>query len=170
MRDQCVIAEYDSAEKAQVGLEVLEKNGFTTETVSVVSRRNEESVGALAHLERDAPETSEDRPEETSTGLGMLLGGGVAAPIAAFTMVGPFMLAGPIAGIAAGAVAGRVLGGAHKWGVHESARESYERRVKEGAVLIIVHDDSIRLDDAESVLSTTQPRKLDRFAFSEQES
>lgn len=169
MHDRCVIAEYDSPETARVGLEVLEKNGFTTETVSVVTHRDKASVGELSHLERDATEAPEGPPNETPTGLGMLLGGGVAAPIAAFTMVGPFMLAGPIAGIAAGAAVGRLLGSTNEWGVHESAREAYERRVHEGAVLVIVHDEPLRLDEAESVLSTTSPRNLDRFAYSEQE-
>lgn len=168
MHDQCVIAEYESAEQARIGLEVLEKAGFTTEAVSVVTRRND-SAGELAHLDRDAAEQPEGPPNETPTGLGMLLGGGVAAPLAAFTMVGPFMLAGPIAGIAAGAAVGRVLGSTKAFGVHESAREAYERRVQEGAVLVMVHDEAMRLDEAEAVLSTTDPQKLDRFAYSEQQ-
>lgn len=173
MHGRCVIAEYDSAEQARVGLEVLEKSGFNTETVSVVTRRHKETVDELAHLDEDAEEVhpepaDEDVPEETPTGLGMLLGGGLAAPLAAFTMIGPFMLAGPIAGIAAGGAVGRILGGTKRWGVHESAREAYERRVQEGAVLVMVHDEAMRLDEAETLLSTTHPRRLDRFAYSEQ--
>ena len=164
MYAQCVIAEYRSRADARIGLEVLEKRHFSPDAVSVVSRQEEDSVDELGHLQEGA------KPGQTSdkaAGLGTLLGGAVATPIALSTAVAPFFIAGPLAGMVAGAAVGGALGGTKHWGVNEEAAQTYQQRVEQGSVLVIINDEEGRLNEAEAALKTTDTVTLERFAYSE---
>lgn len=166
---RCLIAEFDHSEAAKVGLEVLEKNGFTLENVSVVSSVSDPAAEHLHEL-HDLPghHSADALPDDRNTSLGMLIGGSLAAPIAAGTLVGPFIIAGPLVGMALGAAVGSLLKGTKKWGVDHDVSADYEQRVTEGAVLIIVNDqDDSRLNEAQALLETTSPRSLDQFQVTE---
>ena len=157
-----IVAEYASADEANVGLEVLEKEGFTPESVSVISRQ-EGSTEELGQLKEHHQQHSSS---EKTTGLGALIGGAVATPIAVTTMIGPFLVAGPLAGMAAGAVVGGLGGHARSWGADEEASARYERRVADGGVLVIVHGSEARLAQAKRGLKTTNQLSIEEFATS----
>ncbi len=163
---KCLIAEYETNAAAKVGLEVLEKSGFTLDQVSVVSHADDSASEHLHDLQ-DEPESQQSgasAPEGRNTSLGMLIGGTVAAPIAAGTLIGPFMIAGPLVGIAIGAVVGSLIK-MENWGVTHDVTADYEQRVKSGSVLVIVHDVSdLTLDDAKASLKTTGPKSLEKHA------
>lgn len=162
MHGEMLVAEYASPEDASVGLEVLEKEGFTTESVSVVSRQE----GSTEEIEDLHDRRGQHSSGEKTTGLGALIGGVVATPIAVTTMIGPFLIAGPLAGMAAGAVVGGLAGNARSWGADETMSERYEKRVANGGVLVIVHDRSARLAEAKRGLKTTNHISLEEFATS----
>lgn len=166
---RCLIAEFDHSEAAKAGLEVLEKNGFTLENVSVVSSVSDPAAEHLHEL-HDLPghEPVDTSPDDRNTSLGMLIGGSLAAPIAAGTLVGPFIIAGPLVGMALGAAVGSLLKGTKKWGVEHDVAADYEQRVTEGAVLIIVNaHEEARLAEAQRLLETTSPRSIDQFEVTE---
>ncbi|QEG39743.1 DUF1269 domain-containing protein [Roseimaritima ulvae] len=162
---RCLIAEYDHSEAAKAGLEILEKNGFTLENVSVVSNVSDPAAEHLHEL-HDLPQhgSADTLTDDRNTTLGMLIGGSLAAPIAAGTLIGPFIIAGPLVGMALGAAVGSLLKGTKKWGVEHDVAADYEERVREGAVLIIVnaHEDA-RLNEAQTLLDTTSPRSIEAF-------
>ncbi len=169
---KCVVAEFQNNVEAKVALEVLETDGFTLEQVSVVSSTTDPSASRLHDLdeERHHRENVEPANDEHNTGLGMLIGGSVAAPIAAGTLIGPFIVAGPLVGMAIGAAVGSLLGSTKKWGVDKDLSQDYEQRVKAGSVLIIVNDeDDVRLKEAYRLLQTADPKSIERFDV-EQES
>ncbi len=162
---KCLIAEYETNAAAKIALEVLEEKQLTIEYVSVVSHANDPSAEHLRHLEDEHDESysSASAPEGRGTSLGMLIGGTLAAPIAAGTLVGPFIIAGPLVGIAVGAAIGS-LAGMKRWGVAHDVTADYEKRVKSGSVLVIVHDvDDVTLDNAREVLKATHPKSLERY-------
>lgn len=165
---KCVIAEYETTAAAKVSLEALEAAGFTLEHVSVVSSVSDPAAKQLHHLESAHHEhSSPSAPESKSVSLGMLIGGSVATPIAVGTLVGPFVIAGPIVGIAIGAAVGSLLSNTDRWGVHHDVSADYEARVQAGSVLVIVNaSDAHRLDSAERLLETTDPKSLGRFESS----
>ncbi|QEG40477.1 DUF1269 domain-containing protein [Roseimaritima ulvae] len=157
---QCVVAEYASMSDADLGLKVLETADFTPETVSVVSRSEQgasNEAGRLDDTVADSP------PADASIGMGGAVGGTLGAVLGAASMIGPFMVVGPLLGAAAGAGAGGLLGATEQWGVGEDDTRGYEQRVQEGAVLVIVSDTSRRLTEAERLLQTTDPESLRRF-------
>ncbi len=163
---KCLIAEYETTAAAKVGLEVLEKNGFTLEKVSVVSSADDPAATHLRDLQDPQHErvSSASAPEGRNISLGMLIGGTVAAPLAAGTLVGSFIIAGPLVGIAIGAAVGSLVNMQH-WGVADDVSANYEQRVTAGSTLVIVHDvDDRQLDDAEASLEATEPKSLERFA------
>jgi uncharacterized membrane protein len=158
---KCLIAEYDTSAAAKVALEILEVNAFTLETVSVVSKATDPAVKHLRELENES--SSQNRP----TSLGMLLGGTIAAPIAAGTLIGPFIIAGPLVGMALGAAIGGLVGSMQRWGVADDISADYEKRVRAGSVLIIVHDVDIdRLREAREQLVSTDPKSLESYELS----
>ncbi|QDT07050.1 hypothetical protein K227x_54750 [Rubripirellula lacrimiformis] len=165
---KCLIAEYDTSAAAKLALEVLEKCGFTLNQVSVVANADDPAAAYLKDLPRKDPhEQSEQHsasaPEGRSTSLGMLIGGTVAAPIAAGTLVGPFIIAGPLLGMAIGAAVGGLFD-MESWGVEQDTTADYQQRVKSGSVLVIVHDvDQRRLSEARTTLNATDPKSLSAY-------
>jgi len=158
--NQCLLAEYESFSNAKVGLQVLETADFTSDTVSIVTRADDPALGGL---DETADRTTDSPPSGTSTGVGSAVGGSLGAALGAMTMIGPLMVAGPLVGLAAGAGAGAALSQTERWGVDHDLIEDYEAKIAEGAVLILITGDSIRLDDAERLLKTTDVRSLNRF-------
>ncbi len=159
MSEHIAIAEYETLSKAAIGIEVLEKSGFTNNEVTLISIA--ENHGSLASV--TVPESEKELAVGASTGLGMLIGGTVAAPIAMGTMIGPLMVAGSLVGL----VLGAGLGGLFEVSPPKSWKEKaadYESRVQAGSVLIVVDANSrVRLDDAVNPLKTTGPVSLERF-------
>lgn len=166
---ECLIAEYESRTAAKDALERLERAHFTLENVSIVSDASDPAAEHLEGLqsEDDSTPASISAPEGRTTSLGMLIGGSIAAPIAAGTLIGPFIIAGPLVGMALGAVVGRWLGGMQQWGVSLDVSADYQKRVQAGAVLVIVHDvDAARLTNANEVLRETHPLTLEKYQVS----
>lgn len=120
-------------------------------------------TSAAAKLALEALEVNKFTLEEVSVVSGV--DDPAAAPIAAATMIDPFIVAGPLLGMAVGAAVGGLLKSTSEWGVDLDATKDYERRVREGAVLIIVHSENrVSLDEAEAVLKTIGPDSIRRFA------
>ncbi len=162
---KCLIAQYESNGAAKLGLEVLEKGGFTLRTVSIVSKADDPSAKYLrdSHDAGDRPDPGVSPPDSRGATLGMLIGGTVAAPIAAGTLIGPFIIAGPLVGMAIGAAVGSLLQ-MDRWGVAHDVSADYEKRVRSGDVLVIVHDvDDLELNDAQALLKTTNPKSIEKF-------
>lgn len=160
MENKCVVAEYMNYAKARVGLEVLDMRGFTADDVSVVSRSSDSEVPELERARRE----KNLRPSAgVSTGIGAAVGAGVAAPIALGTLLAPLFLVGPIAAAVAGAASGTLLSGAKNWGIDEDTSRSYQQRIEEGSVLVIVHATGDRLLEAEGGLRTTDTLSLEGY-------
>jgi len=165
MHDHCVIAQYPNAEAARTGLLALEKDHYQPDDVSVITHQ-EHVASELERSEMVSPK-GEQMSGEKAMGLGALIGGGVAGPIAATTLIGPFMVAGPLAGMAVGAVAGGLVGVTQRWNVSSDLIRQYESDVGEGAVLVVVHGEGSDMMAARRLLQTTSPTKLDEYAKAE---
>lgn len=151
--ENCVIARFDSEQDLATAIEVLEKSGFRADEVSVV--RSKAGV-----RERDTPRTGESETESAPTdktvGVSTLAGGVLGTALGTATLVGPLLIAGPLAGMAAGAVGGGILSSINRWGVDTDSRSEHEKAIEEGAILLIVSGDSIRVADAHRDLNTTK--------------
>lgn len=162
MHAACLVAEYRSLEKANVGLQVLTNLDFASDAVSIVSLNHQ---GTLEHV--DTHDQDDQDPHELSRSMevGALLAGTALAPTFLGTIIGPLIVAGPLLAVIAGASMGGVLDGAARWGIHPHAAKDYEQKIADGAILIVVTSTPPRLDEAQASLKTTGPETLERFAY-----
>lgn len=183
MNAACLVAEYESQSAAMIGLEVLRKSDFQTDAVSVAWKGH---TGALGKVDRGG-----DHDEEVGVASSLEIGAGIGAmvgtPLAIGSMMGPIMVAGPLAALLGGAALGAVVSEAgesdrnresadrvdsrglyamtNHYGINSHAASDYEKRIDEGAVLVIVTSTPPRLDEAQRSLKTTGPASLQRFEF-----
>ncbi|WP_161604491.1 DUF1269 domain-containing protein [Roseiconus nitratireducens] len=161
---QCLIAEFATQEKLQLAMEVLDKTKLSADEISVVTDGQDEGLRELMGVKDTAPgEASSEQAAAATT----LAGGALGAAIGTATMVGPFLIAGPLAGMAVGAVSGGLLGGVERWGVNHEVADGYESKVREGSKLIIIAAEATRLNHAERALKTINPKSLERFELEE---
>lgn len=160
MSDECLIAEFRDQQSFHNALEVLEKSDYPTDQISVITSADEVE-GSRAD---DAVDTSTSSPPtEKTTAASTVTGGTLGAVLGTATMVGPMLIAGPIIGMAAGAVGGSLLSTVESWGVQKDVGDQYEARVRKGAKLILLSGDSVRLDRGQRMLKTCGPASMDRF-------
>lgn len=127
------------------GLEALRTAGFRGTDISVLMPENVGTKDFVHKKDTKAPEGA-----TTGVASGAVIGGalGWLAGIGALAIpgLGPFIAAGPIMGLLAGAGAGGAVGGVPGaligMGIPEYEAKRYEGRVKSGGILLSVHCDS----------------------------
>jgi hypothetical protein len=127
------------------GLEALRTAGFRGTDISVLMPENVGTKDFVHKKDTKAPEGA-----TTGVASGAVIGGalGWLAGIGALAIpgLGPFIAAGPIMGLLAGAGAGGAVGGVTGaligMGIPEYEAKRYEGRVKSGGILLSVHCDS----------------------------
>lgn len=118
-------------------------------------------------VEGKIPDQVRGNPDEQkanrAAGVGAVIGGALATPVAVGSLVGPFFVVGPLLGLGLGAAVGGLFGAAERWGVRRDVAADYEKKVREGSVLVVVTDSSLRLHEAYKLLQTSGPYSLERF-------
>jgi hypothetical protein len=126
------------------GLEKLRSAGFRSTDISVLMPENLGTKDFVHQKDTKAPEGA-----TTGVVSGAVIGGAlgwlVGIGALAIPGLGPFIAAGPIMGLLAGAGAGGAVGGVAGaligMGVPEYEAKRYEGRVKSGGILLSVHCD-----------------------------
>lgn len=135
----------------------LQRAGFPKNQISVLHSNADASRELGVKDSTKAPEGA-----AMGAGTGAILGGAVGwlAGIGTLAIpgLGPLIAAGPImaalSGLAVGGTLGGITGGLAGMGVSEYEAQQYERRVKEGKILISVHaDDSEEASTVRDIMS-----------------
>ena len=145
---------FDDYGQAKNAVTELERAGFSSSEVSLVSRYRDD--GTLAD---DATSTA------TGATLGALAGGGTgllaALGIIAIPGIGPLVAAGVLAttlvGAAGGTLVGGLLGALTDYGVDEKDAHVYSEGVRRGGTLVTVRADDARAAEAERILNGQRP-------------
>ena len=145
---------FDDYGQAKNAVTELERSGFSSSEVSLVSRYRDD--GTLAD---DATATA------TGATLGALAGGGTgllaALGIIAIPGIGPLVAAGilatTLAGVAGGTLVGGLLGALTDYGVDEKDAHVYSEGVRRGGTLVTVRADDARAAEAERILNGQRP-------------
>jgi hypothetical protein len=165
MYSECIIALFDETEKARLGLEILTKAGYGADHISIVTLHDDPAISdastnsgsGAGELEKS---TEDSKGVAAGAGVGGVLGGAFALPLAASTLLGPFILAGPLVGIGVGAFLGGMLGSSAE---QEDTNKAYRENVEQGGVLIIVTGSHAELLDASASVKTAGPVRVDRL-------
>lgn len=136
---------YDTEQEAIAAIEELKRQGYRSEDISIVSKRQSD-------VDLISDETGAEVMEGAVTGIaaGGALGGigGVLLGLGALAIpgVGPIVAAGPIAtgltGLAAGASIGGLAGAFVGMGVSAEEANRYNEQVEAGKILVIVDEDT----------------------------
>ncbi len=159
MQSECIIAEFEDVETANLGLEVLAKAGYGAEHVSVITRQDHPAIKDESQLETGSHDS---KGTASGAGVGGVLGGALAVPLAASTLLGPFILVGPLVGVGVGAVLGGMLGSSAE---KKDAKEHFRETVEDGGVLLIVMGSNAELLDAKASVLTAGPSKVTRMTL-----
>jgi hypothetical protein len=159
MSNTAVFGIYRTRAEISNGVDALRNAGFRNTDISALFPEN---LGTkdFAH------EKNTKAPEGTATGgvTGAVLGGAlgwlVGIGALAIPGVGPFIAAGPImallAGAGAGAVTGGIVGALVGLGLPEYEAKRFEGRIKEGGILLSVHcDNSDWVKRAKTIMEQT---------------
>ncbi len=161
MSTHCVIAEFTDRRSTEIAIEVLNKSHYTDDCVSVVTQANDVEDTFADEAKGKAPASP---PGEKTTAASTLAGGTLGAVLGTATMMGPMLVAGPLIGMAAGAVGGSLLSAVEGFGVRQDVGRRYEDKVAGGSCLIIVTGDQLKVSEAERILKTCGPESLESFA------
>ena len=184
---ECVVAVYKSLAEAGDAIYAIDRHGFPMKLVSLVSAslRGEADVpGQPGHSYHDLPaecprtcqgsaecewsgpclpkilQYGDDMEKNAAIGasagalLGLLAGAGVVTVANGESVV----LSGPI--IATSAIVGSFVGAMFGWGVHLDQLSWYQRKVKAGKSLLLVHGNPLEVARAKRVLHDTHPAEL----------
>lgn len=184
---ECVVAVYKSLAEAGDAISAIDRHGFPMRLITLVSAslRGEADVpGQPGHCYRELPaecprscqgsaecewsgacvpkilQYGDDMEKNAAIGagtgglLGLLAGAGVVTVAKGEAVV----LLGPI--IATSAIVGTFVGAMFGWGVHLNQLSWYERKVKAGKSLLLVHGNPLEVARAKRVLQDTHPAEL----------
>ena len=160
MSNHCLIAEFSDRESFATALEVLERSDIPADSISLVTHADELPDTEASDVV-DAHAASP--PGEKTTAATTLAGGALGGALGTATLMGPLLVAGPIFGMAAGAVGGSLLSAVDSFGVDYEHGRRYESKVEQGSCLVIVTGDDIQLRNAQRVLQTCGPASLEEF-------
>jgi hypothetical protein len=145
---------FDDYAQAKTAVAALERAGFTSSEISLVSRYRDD--GTLA-----------DDASGAATGAtaGALAGGGTgllaALGVIAIPGIGPLVAAGVLAttlvGAAGGSLVGGLLGALTDYGVSEKDAHVYSEGVRRGGSLVTVRTDDARAGEAERIMNEQRP-------------
>jgi len=161
MSEECVIAVFDDLEHAQEAVHIIDRGGFPSKQVSLVTRGTKEQPEIVEDLKM-----GDDSARDAAAGAGLGAIAGILAGVAVMVVsgLGVVFLVGPIGGGIVGAVAGAFLGGLSGWGVHDEQIRHYEHLVQEGKILVIAHGNPLEIVDADRMLKGANPSELHVYA------
>lgn len=157
MSEECVVAVYDTLEKAEEAVYVLDRADLPTEQASLVTSGLRDRPELVEELKM-----GDDSVHDAAIGAG--LGGvvGVLTGLTVAAMVAPagvVFIVGAMAGMLS-AVTGAFLGSLAGWGVHHESIRRYEQLIKNGKMLVIVHGNPLDLAKADRVLQETDATEV----------
>ncbi|EIW18547.1 MULTISPECIES: general stress protein [Pelosinus] len=146
--NQTVIGVFESRAKAENAVNTLRKQGFTTEEINIVSKKQK-------NQDQNQDGTYDDDITDgtltggTLGGIGGLLMGAGALMLPG---IGPIIAVGPITAAVGGAIAGGIAGGLIDWGIPAEASQRYEQEVAGGSILAIIRTDTTKVSSAAQIL------------------
>lgn len=150
--------------QAQGITHALRENGFVNDDISVLFPDRSGTRDFAHEQHTKAPEGA-----VTGAGTGGAIGGALGWVIGigalAIPGVGPFIAAGPImallAGAAVGATVGGITGALIGMGIPEIEAKRYEGKIKAGNILISVHaDDATKIENAKRIFRVANAQDI----------
>jgi hypothetical protein len=156
-----VIALFDSPDKAIVAARALRELGVPHERVSIVARSHDDE-GVIARASGASP-GSELEDSAAAARIGELSAHLLSAMALVMPGIGPIVADGPLAaGLAeaAGHVAGGVARTLERAGLDRIEADSWESKIKRGALLVGAHVEVGQIAETRSILIGSGPERV----------
>ncbi len=145
-----VIGTFDSPDGVGVALEEFRRRGWGDDSISVITRGNEEDLHGLSFIQHD------DRTERSAV-IGGAAGAaiGLLAGSSLFILpgLGPVFIGGAMASGITGGLVGGLIGAMGGWGIKDDLVRKYERALREGKTLVVLAGGPAALADGQQVLA-----------------
>lgn len=150
MMQDCVVAILDDMQELAEGLQRLHEAEVPGDAISVITRsvEQDEPAGVDSLQTGDEAKTRTGRGALAGSALGALAGGSLLF----IPGVGTLLATGAFAGALTGGIVGGYLGSLQGWGVHTDHVAEYDRLLREGKVIAVVHGDPLIVARATRVL------------------
>jgi hypothetical protein len=145
--DNTVVGVFNSRSDAEKAVSALRSQGFTSEEINIISKRDENEDDGDGFYDDDVSDGALTGGAIGGLG-GLLLGAGALA----IPGIGPIVAAGPIAAAIGGAMTGGIAGGLIDWGIPAEAGERYEQHVAQGGILTIIRTNKNKVQQAAQIL------------------
>ena len=160
---QCAVGVFSEVEAADRAVDLLIGGNIAKGDISIVTDPKNDS--RLEQAPIDAGDEMEERAG-IGAGIGGLLGLLLSGPPLWIAGAAPVLLIGPIAAGVTGAIVGGYVAALSGWGVHSNKLDHYQRRVEEGAVLVVVSGYPLTVAVAQRILRESEADDVAMFARS----
>lgn len=164
--NKTVVGLFDSIEDANRAASELRQEGIDSSQISILAGNESNRYGDYVSTDSG----TKDAASRAGTGAAIGGGLGLVAGLAALAIpgFGPVIAAGPIAaaltGAAAGAATGGLIGGLTAAGVSETDARLYEKRLRDGGVLMTVRTTDSMSDEVADIMDNNGARDVDEDA------
>ncbi|MHB1125928.1 MAG: general stress protein [Bacillota bacterium] len=145
-----VLGVFRTRGQAEDAVNKLRSQGFDKE-ISILSKDENKEADKEGNLTSGGPLAG---GVTTGGAIGGLAGLAVGAGALVIPGIGPLIAAGPIAGMLSGAATGGIAGGLIDWGIPAEEGKKLEEDIRYGKILISVHTDDTKANDAAKVMSS----------------
>lgn len=154
---QTITNVYDDPATARQVVAALEDAGFTSDEVSIVRQNEEGWSNTDTDDDSSGAATGATVGLAAGTGAGLLVSLGLVAIPGLGPLVAAGVLATTLAGAAAGAVGGGIIGALTDFGVSEDDAQVYAENIRRGGTLVSVRTDESRASIAEEIMHRMGP-------------
>jgi uncharacterized membrane protein len=166
MSERSVVGVYDTLEQAEEAVHRLDREGFPTKHVSIVTQNLASAKNPHGFITPEHDLTK--RGTVTGAWIGGLCSLLVGAAFVWIPGVGPLLIAGRLAallfagveGALAGAATGGLLGALASWGIEEEYILDYQRHLQGGKYLVIAYGNAEEVAHAHAILEGTAVGEL----------
>lgn len=164
--EDCVVAVFNSINDAHHAVAVLERRGWGSTHVSLITRGKESELDATQPMDQgDQMEKGAAVGTAAGAALGLLAG----SALFIIPGIGPVVFAGAMASGITGGLVGGIVGAMSNWGIKQDHMRYYEQEVRDGKTLVVVTGDPQKLAEAESLLRDSPAEKVALHAESADE-
>jgi len=153
----CVVAVFPSIDTARDAVQNLNRGGWTTKEVTLLTRGKESELDMTGPLNQgDEMEKSAALGAAAGAALGLL----ASSALLVIPGIGPVLFVGAMASGITGGLVGGIVGAMSGWGIKEDHAREFEHELRNGKSLVLVTGDPLRLAEAQTLLEDSEAERI----------
>jgi hypothetical protein len=156
MSRECVVGVFGSIGDAQEAIEDLQRQGWSHQDVSLITRGNPEELGTFGAIRQgDSTEKTAVMGGAAGAALGFLAG----SSLFIIPGLGPVLFAGAMASGITGGLVGGLVGAMSGWGIQDDHVQQYEAALNQGKAIVLLSGHPAALAEGRALLLASAAEK-----------